>query len=100
MSNTIIYIGAVCLMATDEADGISHMHSHVGAELKPDGVQKKCRTGHVGLNHYIATCDCAEPITAGGRTAVPQQQVRWQDARTMHVAAASHLHDMAILRTP
>ena len=86
-------------MATDEADGIPHMHSHIGAELKTYKVQKKCRTGHLGSIYYTATCDHAHPTSAEGGTAVPQQ-VRCQDARTMHVAAASHVHDMAILSTP
>lgn len=64
MSNTITSIGDFCLMATDEADGIPHMHSHIGAELKTDKVQKECRTGHLGSIYYTDTCDHAHPTSA------------------------------------
>ncbi len=76
-----------------------HMHSKAEAELKPDKVQE-CKTGHVSLDYCTATCDCANPTSAEGTTALPQQQVRCQDARIMHVAVWSHVHDMAMLSTP
>jgi len=47
-------IGVVCSMATDEADGIFHMHSHFEAELKPDEVQK-CRSAGPEMSVWITT---------------------------------------------
>ena len=83
-------------------EGVQCMLSTCTQRLKLSCNQMKCRSAGPDMWVWTTahTCDCAIPTSAQVRTALPQSQVRCQDGRIMHVAAASHVHDMAMLSTP